>query len=694
MNPQLITDIFADLGQERKITFRKSLHVLCPPIDAPRFSDVFSGVVLSVREFKKTLIAANPTFNQLELDLINLVGDIQEVTVDISSPLTHPCSPLDQPLLRRLSRYPAWGMFLELARMPEIGLVLEAAGCEFTYSIMTGKPFAKGFAKTLRRIATNVFVKKENLQDVLQKCDSNFINHLKKIRRETSVIFDLSASLDDRIETFEDQAYRFLRRIKIYSTPRHRQGILDHACQSKLQVLLSAKVLLEEAHAGDQSAICIILSFLAGLSPEVVLRLPLAGSAVDDWFMILDIEEGVIKTNISSLVPDSATPTAKNPQPFCGANKIVVKPVPMFIASILRGTLDSNRTARVLGDLLPSASVTGRNLTIDDARSAIIPSTKRFLNSSGPFALQVGLNRMCASVITNDFSLVPSSKFYYALVERQEIWDASKMYFEALGWGPPVEFVDGLPVGSAVTPDLQALLNLYLWMKSQAEGSTPGKRYTFNSLKAHHFEYAHYCASFTSIMLVSRHAAELGYTAYSLGPESTFTVISDKRVGLFPGPVSIPINIVLRYQLQLWYVHCRALNVRLEKLGYSNNSKLRNYLNRIDNREPVQLFFRINEKTAIPLGTSDLTNWWPKALRFKGDSGRHLWERVLHERGVKSSAIDAFMRHQSLGVESFTTTTNVSYLDVFQRISRVQESVLAEWGIRAIAGLSLRKRST
>lgn len=349
---------------------------------------------------------------------------------------------------------------------------------------------------------------------------------------------------------------------------------------------------------------------------------------------------------------------------------------------------ETNPTARTIRDLLQVKEITGSRKTISDCDSGISPSVARFINSAAPFAIHSGIGRAVAATVTNDYSIVPSAKFYYSMVKRSEIWAASETMFSALGWGKPVDFVDGLAVGSCVVPTNEAISKLYKWMVEQVNRTRPGKRYTLQSLIQHHNEYAFLCATITLLCLASRKQKITNFTAKHLDERCAFIPVYDKPAGLNTGFLSIPINEILRKLILFWRAHCNALKKRLDKLGIATSSNLRIRLQNIHIRTSVNMFFLINENLPVDFGTADLSRWWPDELKLSTYFGRDFWEVELMEYRVSSSSIDLFLRHHLQGMENWTSTTNIVLANWGREICDVQEAILDALGISAVVGLS------
>ncbi len=672
--------VLSKLSPDLQFVLRRLLFVLQTPIDSPRIGTVIASAYLGIKEFGVTLAKPSESFLRIQENLKHLseaVGEILEA---------HDYHSLDQPLFRRFSKHPAWALFLNLAHAPENSPLLLAAGTELIVSYEGNRPYLKGFANNLRLTIAD---SPQSASSALKR-QLVIERRMLKISQEAHSIFDCApptAFSSSMVETFEMKARHYLTRKQVFATPRNRQSVLNHRTQSHPQVIRSSTELREQAHKGSPEACLTILAFCCGLSVELTRELPLDHTS-DDWLMTLDLAAGILKTNIESLLPNSATPARDTATAHHAANKIVAKPLPAFLTALLNKIYSEHASAKTVGDLLPASSFSSKIPTIPDLVSAIVPSTARYLNSAAPFAIQLGINRLATVIITNDFSVIPGSKLYYCQVNREEIWQASKTLFTALEWGEPVGFVDGIAVGSQVIPTREAVTNLFAWMTGQISTLAPGKRYTLDSLIKHHNAFAVYCASFAACCLACREAEEYQFTAASLNELCSFTSLSDKRTGQFPGALPLPVNKLLAEQLRLWNAHCRAMDARLAKRGYEANSKIRIHINAVLDHHPVKLFFHISAQKIIPIGSSQLSDQWPATLKLKGNLGRDFWERELHLAGIQSTKIDMLLRHQLLGMESFSSTTNIIQSEWGREICTAQETLFRSMGIHPVCGLA------
>ena len=676
------------LKPETATTLRNLMHVLNGPEDAPRLQTALESVFKAVQSYEATLSKPSKTFELVKNNLEYLCEDAAAVFERF--PIS---AHLDQPLLRRLTAHAPYALCLTLAalRDADIGAAREATGLEIALGLATAKRFHSGFANQIRRTLTPELL--ATRKNVFGR-PADWPNQYVKMRVKAAKLFEDGGDSDPEgtgdVRLFDIGAGFELSRKMRYAAPRQRQALLDRRHQTFMQLQASASALMMRAISYDQTALLTLVAFSSGLTLRLTKEIPLASRGDEnDWMMVLDVDAGTIKTNLDSLFPGAAMPLGYD-KCFRSANRIAVKPLPARLATILKELFAHNSWARTLAELLPEASTSGRQLTLPDNTSVLAPSAKRFLISAAPLAVQLGIDRLAAALLTNDFSVVPSSKLYYCRVRRTEIWEASAALFEALGWGAPAPLQTGLPVGSCIVPRREAISAWWCWMAEEISALTPGRHCGLTRLLTFHNAYARLCASFSVLCLAAREAGELRFTTHNLRAEARFSSFVDKHVGIFPGEVRVPINELLRRQLKFWMAHCQALQRRLKRMSDSPAKDLMRMLDGYLSGVSRALYFEIDviRCRPIPLGSATLVRWWPEALRFTSDFGRHFWEVELRDAKVRSSRIDVLLRHITLGVEAHCSTNADRLKDIAAEICFTQERLLEALGVQPVPELN------
>lgn len=675
------------LGRE---TFRELTDVILIPPDLPRFPVVLVAALRALDSFGASLRSPNPVFC-----LIRKVIDDLNAEISIRLGWVPTSQELAQPLLRRMHNHAPYAAFLAVGVLPDERATnyLIYLGSELACSLATGKVFGRKFANNLRRAISPHLFGGTNPSTI----QSNWEKSAAKKLRAAKNLFENDGDPDPSdgvvpARLFDLKAGSELSQKLHYRAPRQRQALLDHHHQSLCQLQSSGAQILYRAQTGDQTAILTMIAFLAGLRLSTTRNMPLATASASDEFVIsLNLSDGTLITNVALLTPASAKPPL-NSSSFRDATWLCVKPLPKVTTELLRQLATHKPNASTLAELLPDASTQAREKTIPDDRSALKTTTARFLAAAAPVAIGIGVDRLTAALLTNDFSVIPGSKLYYALARRESIWEAANSLFGAFGWGPATPFINGLPVGSHIVPRRRVITDWLGWMTAELQHHTPGRHCGIDRLVQHHNTYARFCASITTWLVAAREAKTLHFTTGNTNPTAAFTSFSDKRVGAYPGQLWVPMCEPLRIQIAYWLTHCLVFERRLNTLGFPSNLPLMEMLDQFNRGDSAPLFFAVDPAThkPRPLGSADLTKWWPESHRFSPDLGRHFWETELREAHVRSSRIDLFMRHITKSVEAHCSTNADTLEQTAGDINRAQVNLLMQLGFHPIPGLSSR----
>jgi len=670
---------FFALPSEEQFTLRRLLYVTSPPVDHPSLKTVISISYYCVKEYSNTLSKPHEEFIHLLTGLQKLyerfVG-ADDNTGDYE---------LTNPMYRRLSAYPTWALLVFLGNYTKNTDLLRAVGMELALAMFENRRFSKSFARNLR--LNHQSSNSSNLNILKNRVKVE--NRLREIELEATRSFE-AASVSNKLvssySSFERVAYHFLSRKIVFLPARQRQAVLDRNCLSLEQLKEAAGNLRQAALKGEKDAIMIILGFCCGLSVELTKKLPLHETVTTDWFMTLDIQTGVVRTNIEGFSPNHAVPSAERQAGYRDANNIVINPIPEFLITLLQTASETRNSAKNVEELLSGFST--KHIFSKNDTSSEMPSIYKFLNSASALAIQLGVNRLVAAFVTNDISSIPSSKIYYGQVSRNEIWDGSRVIFEYLGWGEPVKMVEGLDVGAQVVPTRAAVSKLFNWMDEEISRLRPGKRSSFESVMIHHNAFACCSASFAVFSLLCRKSKKLKYFADTMIWTNSFVSMPNEKGEPYPGSWPLPINSILSEQLRLWDAHCQSLLSRLKKSDIHGHEELIEFLSKVLSRQHVSLFFKIVNGKAMALGTADLNQWWPHHLRLNENFSRSFWERELMASGLKSSAIDMLLRHILRGTEPQTSTSNIILSEWGREVCSAQENIFDLLAIRPIPGLS------
>ena len=524
--------------------------------------------------------------------------------------------------------------------------------------------------KLPRGLANVLFKLLKNGQERLSEQDSRGLLKLELCAWQAAFGNDHS----DVVTPFSQKVSLYYRNKIHFSSTKTRQGVFDNTTYSpeqfKHECINIRKAI--ESQADANNSILQALAILTNLPAKYVLDIPLYQNATDDWTLVLDVTEGTIHFDLASIAPGGQKPESDS---FTKSSKVLVKPLPEFLANVLREKLaQCLETPRSLGGVL------GQNISID----TIITST-RFTNTFARFAAQT-VDLVTAGHLANDFRSFPSSKNYYHQSSRQEVWDAAEKVFEQMGWGGAVNFVDGLNIGSSAVMSDHAITCLFSSLLKQVENSKPSNNCGIEKLIEFHQHYVTYCATMAIFCLSLRAANPLSICADQVLNNNRFIVINDKTVHGAASGQPITICKILRDQFVLYQAHCNALIKRLEKYRTSKLIGFLDKLAKIIDCRHVPLF--ISSSSFSGLSSKDVATGWPfeTPLNF----GRHYWASNFKLLGISDREISAHLRHQNASNLNWSGGSDLLLSSLIERVDAVQTQKMIQLEILPLAGLTRR----
>lgn len=674
-----IQQIEAALPTAQRPAFRRFVDVMHPPSDIPGCASVLDQVLHCVNAYRDSLGEyATESLRQLVTLIANLAQAIHET----------PLLPFSRATMwRRLSRSPAWGLFIAvpLERLPV--RMRAGVGAEICWSWLMGSRFSESLADKLRLAVENG----EDLE--LPTCvpgkklasgtrTANAIFH-------TNVIVQRATSDSDH---FAGEVRQWFRNRVFLASDKAQQAVFHHRTQSRAQFLASAHWLRQRAEAGDNLAIQACVGALFGLRADLVQSIPLLNAATEDYVVAIDVDTGCEHVVVSLFADGAASPPRHaGPDAIAASASIFVTPMPHFLAEALQKQRLENPGANTLGHLLPTTvPLDSRTRTLEQS-ARIAPSYTRFCSTFGPFAVSLNIDRYIAAVLIRDPRLTPSGKFFYARATREELWDAADSLFNGMGWGPAVPFVDGLAAGSQVMPTEQTIGQWFKWMKEQVETSRPGKSTTLEQIIGFHNVYAMAVASLLSFVLVLRERKQIPLMANIALGLGMALPIGDKRCGMVPGPRSIPLPDLANTLLNGFRDHIAATDRALADLGIPVSGLLRHRLRQILAGERVPLLTTISRGRHKAIGSRVLEKWWPQQFGLEGNHGRHFVQNNLRDRGVRSNDVDAYVRHILRGIAPCSTASTKSLHMIADALIPALNKLFKDIGLEVIPGLVVTK---
>ena len=673
-SPLTIAAIAAAIDQACNAVFLKLIHVLRPPSDGPGIGEVINVAFKCANAYRNSLgEAANES-------LQDVVSEIETAARALQSMELPPFA--KGALRRRLSRFPAWAMLVEIPANEVPSSALEGIGAELCLRWKLSAPFSPSLARNLRQ-AINVG---SDLSDRNTVAVKQFASSVRK----ADEIFK-GCGAGENAAAFEMAARQWFRNRLFYGSNKSQQAVCDNRTQSDAQFCASAQWLRQRVQAGDPLATLACVGALLALRPDLVARVPLLNPHIDaNWLLCIDVQAGCIHFSRELFVAGGAKPTAKS-SGDTPASDIYVTPLPQFLHDSLQHWSSANPDAMTLGDLVPCRVPLESHTRTLDQNSRIAPTFARFRNSFGPFAAGQGIDRFIAAVVTHDPRLAPTGRFFYAMADRQELWAASATLFAAIGWEPPVPLVEGLPGGSQVTPLDDTVHRWIDWLYGEVEAKRPGATNSITATFEFHNVYALATGSLLSFMLTLRERKILPINGATALGRGLILALLDKNCGSIPGRRPVPLAKLTDQLIADWLAHLEQLDVLLAKFGLAADSPERAHLHSVLAGAQVPLLTTIERGRHKPVGTSMLHDWWPEQFGLAPNFGRHYIQNGLRRLGIPSTVIDLYVRHSLRGIPNSSSAGTQPLATHAATLGDALEMLFRQVGIRRIQGLPTGK---
>jgi hypothetical protein len=655
--------------------------LLGAPMNAPAANRVVSSA-------ERTLIAYRDVLPHSSEFLNGVISDIQSLNRVMQSLTQCPKHEEIGHSWRMMKRHQTWKLFVALAYTQAPPELEQALGAELAHCflLLEIKKFKGSFARDME-----VFVRRD-LPLGIRDLPVSIKRNVNNIRRRVDRIF-VSGTIQPNWRPQDSLGntlyWHYFYKHKFARDQAH-QGVCDHRCLTVPQIIRAADHLRAGVMNRDPERTRLMLSSIGGLPPNLMDHVPLLTGAIDDWNAVVDLAKGVYKLDLEVVTPDSARPLDNNTARL--ASKILVRPMPKILQEALQLLEKKSPGALSAGDLTPAITQTSRTaIDIDDTRRhGIITTPARFLNSLGPFALLCGLTRVEAALATGDFRLIPKSKFYYLLADREATWNATKKLYSSLDWGDPVPYEGGIAFGSLVVPTVAKVAIWFDWIRHQVTISNPGRRCGLQKLILYHNTFAKGVASLLVLIFVLRERSPYTLYADELRPERRFFQLLDKAAGEMVLSSPMPLCAVARAQLRYWLAHCAAVRRRLELLG-QGGSGFAQHIDQILQGSQVHLLVMAGHDLAPEaIGCQHLTSWWPQEAALVGNFGRHFFQTELTAAGVLSRDVDDYLRHHLAGCGTGSSVSDRILRSWADRIIPHIDKILASVPVVALPGLARR----
>lgn len=644
------------------------------PADRPLLSNVLNGAGAALDSVSPFIGQAVPGIHDLTEQLHHAGRNLTPLDAAARELL----------MTGRWSRHRVWGVLSGLT-MSSPTHILRLVGAELALSLLRGTTFRVKIARECERFLSEYEKPNEETETRCRRYADRLLIEVERLARSAG---SPNAKWDFLL------AARVAASLARQLTPHNMS---DRTAAGTIREMTPFEVkramasLIEGVVAGDPLAIVVADAFFQGLPLDVALDVPFERTSQCDWVAVQDVQEGLIKIDLSAVLPSLAAPKPGH----VPASQVLVRPYPALLAQAKQRLVSRFLGAGCLRDLLREKDIQSREpvpgLGTD---SAITPSIARLLHSRGTTAMAAGIDRTLAAYLSCDFSKIGSAKHHYATIQRDELWTAAAQYFDYLGWGVPAgkDVNSALAMGSMVTPTMDLIKTVDNVLLERLSAIRIGKRYTVQSLLNHHNAYSVLCAHRFALFTSARRAATFRFTASGFLPNAAFASLVDKKVGPLDGATPIPTPGIVRDQLVLWRTHLDSLCQRLKKLGWSQDHPVFSRCRDIEALKSVPLFFALTVGGIRDLGSKDLLSALPDSVQINGDAFRHFIPNELRRMGLPSTLVDATVRHQVKRTTMASSTAAVVQLEWLSRVAQKLDEIAVRLGLFPVKGLSRGSR--
>ena len=248
----------------------------------------------------------------------------------------------------------------------------------------------------------------------------------------------------------------------------------------------------------------------------------------------------------------------------------------------------------------------------------------------GAAAIQGGVNRVTAACLTLDFSLIGSSRMYYALLAGRGIHEDAATLYELVGWGQPAGDSHSVPdAGSHCVITEEGLQHLFGRLADTCRKCAPSRKARLAQLVEHHQHYTVYVVALLSFCLGLRPVHVYRLLAGDLIHGQRHLMMHDKLGGERRMAQPVYLNELLQEQIRQYLGHCRALLLRLTKIDSKQAQLIAAGLSQLLEGKGPLLFHIQRRGNLRPAGAWNVWNRFPEDMRVPANAGRHFWQNVL-----------------------------------------------------------------
>lgn len=675
-------------------SFHSTLEILLGtftlPLDQPSCATAVTALADCLSEYGKTIPHLRPAFKAMLDDAQSIASIlIAEREVIEGNP------PAGQ-MAGRIAAFPVWTLLTEI--QPEHKPLRIGLGAEIALALLDQTQLSERYCGQLRRDAMQygrpdpgTEREIEDLQD--QGFGRGWLPRFIKIDRQVRRRVQMpDPSGPPRPENANPlNRFDLLARLRWrteYPDPKHRQGSLTHRHLTPAQYRRAAAEIRDRIEHGDPAGVIEAISILTQLPAPLAQSLPLVSNLEPLEFLGVDIERGALLLDLQCLFPGRGRPSAATEGLFETSDDLLTIPLPRFLATDLRERMKQFPGASLLGDLVNWVDLNSRTSLLENEHCKLVSSLTRARKSTGAMAIQAGIERLAASCITWDFSLIGNARMYYSRLSGRDIHEATQTLFGSMGWGEPAMEPSQLPsVGSRCVLTTDGARALFGYLAESTQEAWPGRRAKTSTLLAHHAHFTRYTVALISFCAGLRplHTYRLPAQELMNGEHNLLTHDKQGHDQMMAQPALL--NTVVCAQIRQYIGHCKALHHRLTTLADPASVLFADALQSALHGQGSLFLVQPPHGCSRPVGAPDVWGSLPAPWRVPGNVGRHFWQNTLRAHGINSAGIDRFMRHRIAGLENNSSSQIAAPQASFDRINTVQIEVLRSLGVEAIPGL-------
>lgn len=664
--------------------FHSRLTRLLSAIDgAPCSLEVVATVIGGLTQVANRIGDADPRIH-------GLLGAAEVLAESLAASIgtTHGSAP--STLMGKKTKHPVWVAYAEMGFTgcaENAALVL--AGCAVLRAFRLGKTIPKSIAHDIVQLRASDPLSETQLvhllwHDLPEEAElENWVYTLRRLWRETIQEYggNREAPQPSTTERIRSQVLSSALNAKA----SHVAGALDHRLLTQPQFEKATAVIARELAQDTLNGVLGFTVLRTGLSVEVAAMIALGSADLPEGLSYFDLEQGLIKLDLSIAVHEAG----KALTGCIAANPCLHIYLPHNTHSNLQTRLQRYPHAKTLADLFPNEVPPASNSTVFPSPAELKPTWSRLRYTLGLHLRLKGVNKLLASLLSGDLGIIPRSKLHYAVVPAAEIHELECSLHLELGFDMPVQ---PLPltkgVGCRVVPEADNIKLHDAALAYLTEKCRPGKRSTIVSIRAFHNAYTRLCAWRLSILLALRETQHLDLEASIDARNDRWVAIHDKLTQQDRGHQPVPICAYVSMVVELYKAHCQATAERMYKL-MGRNTPFTHSCMAVAAGENQRLLMMVDERDEVdPIGSREFTCSLIPGFTLPPDVGRKVMENELREQNVRSSDIDAFLRHFTRGQEAASAFDPSSLSAYVFRTSAAQQEIAKKLLGPPLPGLS------